>query len=314
MGDDVSMAGRLVWSSSDVAAAEAFDYWADVICDAFVQVSARPTSRRPFVGRIEHVDVSAVGFTAVSSGPQSVERTRGQIARGGEDYVLASIQVDGWGQVRQDGRIATLSAGAMTFVDSTRPYSMHFTDAFSQVVVRVPRSLAPRSLVDATAVELTPDGPGRLVADFLVGLRRLEPDAAALLVPHAVGLLDSALGWAAAKPVSNLAVTRERIHRFVYSHASDPDLDVATVAAACGISRRTLFRALADEPLGTLLRRLRVNRAQQLLLAAPRRSLAMVAHDSGFGGEAQLHRAFRAVTGTTPAAYRDGVDRQQGRH
>ncbi|MCU1683986.1 MAG: AraC-family transcriptional regulator [Amycolatopsis sp.] len=34
--------------------------------------------------------------------------------------------------------------------------------------------------------------------------------------------------------------------------------------------------------------------------------LEVVAHECGFGGAAQLHRAFRQVTAITPGAYREG--------
>ncbi len=155
------------------------------------------------------------------------------------------------------------------------------------------------------------DGPARLVSDFLTGLDPLharDPRAAAL-VPHAVDLLGTALAWAAetAPPAASAAaLTSERIHRCVRRHATDPQLDAAAVAAACGISRRTLYRALAADGVTftELLRRTRVSHAQRLLLAHPKRPVAVVARECGFGGEAQLFRAFRTVTGMTPGVYR----------
>jgi AraC-like DNA-binding protein len=308
-------AQRSAWSTADVRATDAVDYWTDVIRNTLVPVTVRPGPSPAFEGRVEHATVDGVGFSVLSAGGQQVERTRGLIARSHEDFVLANIQIQGRAQVSQDGRTASLSAGAMTFVDSTRPYSLRFDDTFAQLVVQFPRSLvAGHALTAATATELNSTGPGRLVADFLVGLEqqlRVDPEAAAMLIPHATGLVDCALGLATRSRVSTAsgdALTRERIRRFVRGHACDPDLDAAAVAAACGISRRTLFRAMSTdgESFTTLLRRLRVIRAKQVIRATPTRSLATVAHECGFGGQAQLHRAFRAVTGTTPAAYRSG--------
>jgi transcriptional regulator GlxA family with amidase domain len=184
---------------------------------------------------------------------------------------------------------------------------MQFDGEFAQLVVRFPVDMLPRrTLRDATSTPLA--GPARLVTDFLLGLEKLDPAAASELVPHALGLLDTALGWAARRAVgeqSQLAITRERVHRFVREHASDTELGAAAVAAGCRISRRTLFRALADdEPLTALLRRIRVERAQQLLRSNPRLPIAAVAGQCGFAGAAQLHRAFQRVTGGTPGDHR----------
>ncbi|MEV6283494.1 helix-turn-helix domain-containing protein [Kribbella sp. NPDC051770] len=293
---------RAEWSTGEI------DSWAEVVRDALVQVSARPARHEVFEGRMRQLALGELEFAVISSGAQAVDRTRRMIARADQDYLLANVQLQGQARIQQDGRYAVLLPGAIAFVDSARPYSLGFDGPFSQLIVRVPRS-ATSMPASATAVALDPNGPGRLVADFLVGLER-TPTAA--LVPHAVGLLDSALDWAAGAAPSNTALTRERIHHFVRRHAAAPDLDAAAVAAGCGISRRTLYRALADdEPLSALIRRLRVNRAQQLLLSATNPSLEVVARASGFGGAAQLNRAFRSVTGTTPGAYRaTGTNRQ----
>ena len=43
-----------VWSTSAVAPMRAFEYWRDLLCDTFVQVSAAPTGPGIFAGRIVH--------------------------------------------------------------------------------------------------------------------------------------------------------------------------------------------------------------------------------------------------------------------
>nr|BFD88087.1 AraC family transcriptional regulator [Streptomyces sp. Xyl84] len=303
------------WTSTDVEEADAFAYWADVVCDTFVGVAVRPGAEGVFEGRIETSVLDGIGFAELAAGGQRVARTRRLIARDDEDVLLANIQLRGRAGLEQDGQAVELSPGAMAFVDSSRPYTLDFADDFSQLVVKVPRARLPRrSLNGVTAVELGACGPGRVVADFLVGLNRLQgtdPAAARALVPHAVDLLGTAASWAAgtAPPrASAAALTRERVHRFVRWNLTDPALDAAGVAAGCGVSRRTMYRALAEdgEPLTELIRGLRVSLAQRLVSAHPDRTLAAVAHECGFGSEAQLYRAFKHVTGMTPGAYRSG--------
>ncbi len=243
---------------------------------------------------------------------QLVRRTPRLIARSGEDYVLASIQIAGRGEVCQDGRVAPLVPGSMAFYDSTRPYALHFADNFEQLVIQVPRRALPTAAVGkATAVVIDAHSTGRLVADFFRGLARrtaTDPAGSAALAPHAFGLLISALALAGGSPtdVAASAVDRQRVHVFLAEQCTNPRLSADAVAAGCYLSRRALFRLFEGEPegFGDVLRRLRVMVAQVLLRTEPRLPLAAVAARSGFAGEAQLHRAFRSLTGTTPAAYR----------
>jgi len=104
---------------------------------------------------------------------------------------MVNIQVSGQGTAAQDGRTVVLRPGAMTFLDSTRPYKLFFDGAFSQLVVQLPlRALPRRVLAEATAVELSADGPGWLVSDFLVGMERQHR-----IDPDSVGTLGPARSW-----------------------------------------------------------------------------------------------------------------------
>lgn len=297
------------WSTASVAHADAFDYWRDMICDEFVQLSARPRSRGPFSGHIAHRDVDSVQLSTVTAGPQRVDRTRSLIARSNEEFVLASIQLRGRGTVHQEGRHAVLAAGSMAFYDSTRPYTLDFDESFQQLVVQVPKSvLSSRRLADGTAVALRRQGPARLVSDFFVGLARecRTVEEARPLVPHALGLLDFALSLAADGAQPNRAALSGCVRDAVARAAGQPDVDVDGVAAACRVSRRTVFRVLAEDgtTFTALLRAERLRRATVLLRTRPDLPVAVVAARSGFRGEAQLHRAFRREIGTTPGDYR----------
>jgi len=305
---------RLVRSTAEVSEEDAADYWSDMVCRSLVEVAARPASRGRFQGRIEHFTVDEFGFSVIASEAQEVSRTGRLIARGDEDYAMVNIQVTGESTAAQDGRTVVLRPGAMTFLDSTRPYTLVFGGAFSQLVVQVPlRALPRRVLAEATAVELSADGPGRLVSDFLLGMERqqlVDPHSAGVLAPHAVGLIGAALSFAGRgrpDPQTSAALTWERAHQLIRRQAKDPSLDADAIAASCGVSRRTLFRALSqagETTFTSLLRRTRVENVRRALRETPHRSLAAIAQESGFAGEAQMYRAFREVTGTTPAAYR----------
>ncbi|KUN18796.1 AraC family transcriptional regulator [Streptomyces antibioticus] len=308
----MSEPAHMQWSSTEVEACDALSYWADVVCDTFVGVAVRPEPGAVFEGRIDTSLLDGVAFASLTAGPQRVARTQRLITRDDQDVLLVNIQLRGRARLEQNRRVAVLTPGTMAFLDSSRPYALNFADDFSQLVMKIPKTrLSHRFLSGATAVELGASGPSGIVTDFLIGLDRLhgtDRRAATVLLPHAVDLLDTALAWAAGAVPSQTpsAVTRQRVHRFVRRHLTDSGLDAAAVAAACGVSRRTMYRALADdgESLTELIRRLRVTHAQRLLSTTPEQTLSAVAGACGFGGEAQLHRAFKAVTGVTPGTYR----------
>ncbi|WP_158639218.1 AraC family transcriptional regulator [Elioraea rosea] len=139
-----------------------------------------------------------------------------------------------------------------------------------------------------------PDGHSALFGDAaaialaLALIRRAGADARR-------GRSGPALGPARLAKV--LALMRERI---------EDDLDLATLAAAVGLSPchfARAFRSATGETPFARFRRIRVEHAAALLRerCAP---LAEIALASGFADQTHMTRAFRAVLGTTPGRLR----------
>ncbi len=311
-------------STDGMSAGVAFEHWRHLISDTFVPLTAVPTTERPFRGELRVLTHPAVQLTEVRAAGQHVRRTRQLIAGSSQDYLLASIQLGGTGRVEQDGRTARLAPGALSFYDSTRPYTLHFDDAFEQLVVQLPRGplLAAAGIADdavnVTAIALAPQGVASVLTGFFASLADLgdqDVHAAGQLSEHAPALLASALRLAAGqRPVGPDAayLDRERVLAYLRAHGQDPGLDADIVAASCHLSRRTLFRLFEgrQESWADALRRMRVERAAALLVERPERPVSAVGAACGFASEGQFHRAFRAVTGTTPAEHRRGTQRQ----
>ena len=298
-------------ATSAVSAGEAFAYWREMICATFVRLAAEPTAAGRFSGRIEHVPVGDLELSAVVAGGQHVRRTRSLIAQGNEEYLLASIQRSGIGRIEQDGRTALLSPGDLAFYDSTRPYTLHFDNPFHQLVVQVPkRELMLRDTRPLTARALRRGTPGGAVSAFFTSLfdaTRASEEPPAVLLPHAIGLLCSAASFAGGAepvPAAASALARERVLEFLRRNLADPSLDADAVAAACHVSRRTLYRILGTEGVATRLRRMRIEQAQAMLLREPGRPVAAVGFACGFDSESGFHRAFRTAAGMTPGDYR----------
>lgn len=101
-------------------------------------------------------------------------------------------------------------------------------------------------------------------------------------------------------------LNRQRVLNFMRAHCSDPELGVDRIAEGCRMSRRTLYRVFGEFEggPGTVLRRMRIERACDLLRNAPQLPLSAVAKASGFLTERSFYRSFRLEMGTTPGAFR----------
>lgn len=120
------------------------------------------------------------------------------------------------------------------------------------------------------------------------------------LAPHVEHLLRT-LEHAERSPQS----LGERVTRLIRNRLGYQPITVPIVAAALGLSRRTLQRRLESE--GTSLRAIvqecRRGRAEAML-ADPKRQVTTVAHSLGYADTAVLSRAFKTWTGITPRTYR----------
>ena len=146
-----------------------------------------------------------------------------------------------------------------------------------------------------------------LLEGRLATLQRTELDAslqaldtlfaAALGVPPA-----AADDEAGAVHAARIVSARSYIER----QLSSPHLTPEHVGRHLGLSARQVHRIFAREGLSVTLeiRRLRVERAQAVLLRDPARQVADVALDCGFDSLATFYRSFRVVTGTTATEWR----------
>ena len=301
-------------STAEVPAQDAFAYWREAISATIVRLTAEPVGEARFRGRLEHVPCGDIALTTVTAGSKRVRRTRTMIGKGDEEFLLVSVQLDGTARIEQDGRTATLTAGTMAFGDSTRPYAVHFDAPHSQLVVQVPKQgINVPDTRRLTARTLGHGTPGAAVSAFLTSLSELArtaPGQAALLVPHAVGLLSAAASFAAMTeptPLAGEALLRQRITEFLHRNLADARLDAETVARTFNVSRRSLYRVAGGEGVAAQLRRIRIERARQLLVDNPGRPVGSVAAACGFDSESGFHRAFRDATGQTPGDYRQAT-------
>ncbi|MFC6009679.1 helix-turn-helix domain-containing protein [Nocardia lasii] len=309
----------LEFSASSPRSVE-FEQWAAVTERAYFPLSLEPVEEGPTFGRLTSgVLPGAEDFSLVAhaGGNQEYRRTKTHVARAAEEYLLVSIQVSGRARLTAGGRSVTLLPGQMTFLDSALPSLWDGSMAFEQVLVQLPSRILRQQpglseVRIPTAGLVVPESPAGVVGTYfreLARVRQESPAQADILAAGALDLLGSAVLLAAGgKPIDTPADTLSREHVLIYlrKRCTDADLTIDEVAAACHISRRTLFRLFSGpgDSFAVTLRRMRTRHARKLLMREGFPSPAAVAFASGFASERHFYRVFQAETGMTPGEYR----------
>ncbi|MFC4124760.1 helix-turn-helix domain-containing protein [Nocardia rhizosphaerae] len=307
--------------SPELPVGEAFAQWESFLSESYVPLAVEPGQERPFHGRIVRggampgFELSTVGGSA-----QRVRRTRSGIADTDGEFLFVSILTAGFGRMHQDGRIGVVRPGDMVFYDTTRTYHWDLEGSWEQVVARVPLDLLDEHLsIDRaalpTATTIPAGSAGGVVAAFFRDLARIQrsaPADAAVLAGSGVKLVASVIALAGGERPSGQsaqALTREQVLSYMRTNCGDPGLTVDSIAHACLMSRRSLYRLFDEqgEGLSTVLRRMRIERAKSMLALDTQRPAAAIAHASGFASERHFFRAFRVATGMTPGEYRLGA-------
>ena len=292
--------------------------WRTALADAFagLQSERLPPGLHvvsgPLAGAIEHASLGRVDAFRVGGTPQVVRRTRRSLADVPDDPFKVCIQRRGQSVVRQGDTELVLAPGDIAIYDTSRPYELRFDEGWECLAMTLPR----RALAASDAVIERSMSRGWTSLDGRTGVLGHLLGSAVREVPQAGGAAH--LGEAAIQLLSCLVggvdqgdpgeALRTRIIAYVEAHASDPDLGHDAVAAAHGLSPRSLHRLFEDQPRSAMahLREFRLLAIRDALLdpAYASCSTAAIAARWGFLDPSHFARTFRARFGITPGALR----------
>lgn len=306
-----------ICSTAQIPALDAFGHWEHLVTGALTEVSIAPTVPRAFEGRIRSADFGDISVGTVVAEGHELRRTRRHIARADDFHVIGSVVLAGHAQVEHAGRRIELTPGAMIFYDTSQPIRWRSEGLIEDLTVRVPRQqvvdyLGIRAETLPAGMVIGDGGIGLMLARFfrqVAQLHSTDPASAAVLAGSGIDLLGAAATIAAGgRPgrAQIAAVNGQQVLDYLRANFTDPGLTIERIADACRVSRRTLYRVVAEFEggLGAVLRGMRLDRARVLLAAGEFRSVADVATASGFASERQFYRVFQAATGMTPGEYR----------
>ncbi len=304
---------NLAWSVSSDTTPDALDHYRHGMHDLY-QVDVTPPSGRAFFND-SHITLFQAG--AIGTGRsvrQTLSRDAGDIRRSGSDAI--SITLHRAPVVADcDNRSVSAPAGSIHVRDLARPAAACL-DQVDLVSLLVPRERLSADFLalDLHGLALTPPSAAAfLLARHLESLAEIAPrlteaegEAA---IEGVVLLLQGAVGEApalASRPATDSLIhtVRQVADRIIEQRLLEPDLDAAVLAAACRVSRTTLYRAF--EPSGGVARAIRdrrLDRARAVLAARTglHPTVTEVAEAHGFVHHSHFSRLFRQRFGHPPS-------------
>lgn len=275
-----------------------------------------PDRSAPFELRVSVHTLGALRLMEIAGSPQST-----RIGHGGEDVVLAIVVHAGHGRIRQGAREAVLGPGVLCLLHGGEAFELILNEGFRHQVVRVPRERMTESFPAWPVLLMctipTGRGPAAMLAAHLRAtqehLESLTPADQKGVSEALLCLLVSTLSASLPAPSERLSrIERyhlERVKAYVRAHLADPELNVATISAAMGLSVRYLHRLFAGESLRLMqwvaAARLEACHHELSLPENRKRAVSEIAYRWGFNNQAHFSRIFRARFGVSPTEVRD---------
>jgi AraC-like DNA-binding protein len=304
------MTTTATWSTRGISRANALDAWGHKLSELHLGWAISCPEPEQFGASMRYRRLDKVTIAELRTGPCSGRLPAS--ARGGEPVIGVLMNLSGPLACRYaSGDAFVAGAGQLAIWDSETARAFEAVEPHRELYMLVPREQAPRGLVQ-TAVSAggaLPAGPRlgllSIAADQLRGIiRELDQlsDADLAIASQAfLDTLDSALTAPGLSARSSLLL---QVRRYIEDHLDDPGLTPASVAAAHGISVRTLQLAFAET--GTTAsrwirdRRLKVC-YRQLARARPAETITDIAFSWGFSDAGHFSRTFKQAFGVSPS-------------
>jgi AraC-like DNA-binding protein len=311
-----------------VAVDHRFELWSQCLASSFFPLRVERLQRAAFDARLEAYSLGALQIFRGIAGGCAPVRTAACVAAGDPERLQVHLLRRGRCEVTQEGRSSVTTAGDITLIGSSRPFTVRSSAPHDLLIFSIPlRLLGPHAdrLGRWTALRIPGDhGLAARVGPFLGGIADglLDGSVAQDDVALADGVvaLTRALcgpsgggteGLGEAMSGSLLA----RVKCYIESHLHEPDLGPERIAAAHFVSARYLHKLFQAEEM-TLFRWIQHRRLERCCAdlrdaTLAEQSISSIATRWGFRNRDVFTRLLRSSYGVTPVELRA---RARGHH
>ena len=305
------------YAIADCRPRERFDSFRALVNEVFcpMEVESQQMVRDAFSARVDAVDLGNVKLVRVSTNPLQVRRRPQDIAHITASPYLVKFQLKGESLWSQRGREVHARPGDFVIASTAEPYSLTFCGDYEMPVMVVPEAIMRRLTPDPdqflgqrmAAEEADCGLLSSFVAQVVARMSQLSEPMVRRIEANVLDLLGAVLS-ARAKPG---ALTREQllaqVKVYIHEHMHDRGLGPAAIAAAFGISTRSLHLLFETEPMtvGRYIRAQRIAACRRTLESQElaHASLTDVALQWGFYDLSHMTRCFRDEYGEPPRRY-----------
>ncbi|WP_210587012.1 helix-turn-helix domain-containing protein [Streptomyces sp. GESEQ-35] len=309
-----------ITTPSDENTATRLEFWQDMVSRSFVPLEIVPREGPDFHAQLRLARVGPVQVSVVTTPPHTA-RTRRPIGSDVSDDVKVSLQLTGHCVLTQGDHQAELRPGELAVYDTRRPYTLDTDRPGRSLALMFPRAMLrmpERDLARMTAIAVScRAGLGTVVRPFLYGLARQVDELESLGTPRLADNVADLVGTLLAERTGadrtpghdeGREVLTQRILVYMEQRLADPELGPDRIAAAHHISRRYLYKLLAEHgyTVSGWIREHRLARCRGDLADPTLSHLPVGAIGSrwGFPGPAHFSHAFKTAYGISPSEAR----------
>jgi AraC-like DNA-binding protein len=310
--------GERHWDVGEISPRDRFAAWCEILSTTHLAF-ATDISRRlrdDFAADVREHALGPMSLVDASVLPHRGRRTRRQVSANTRDVIGLHFVESGRQAVGLGDQRVILGPGDAMIWDGAATGEYEILEPLTKKTLIVPRAVAAAVLPSYrnSFVKVLPKEhpPTRALVAVLSLLSEQLPtmnagarNASAALVSELLKPLDSLHGRGEpAQPRPRLEL-RERALDYIDNQLGDPKLAPATVAAAHGVSVRTLYNALDSLgiTLGAYIRTRRLARCHDDLVSGSD-PVGLIARRWGFSSLAHFSRVFRQHYGVSPSRVR----------